>query len=250
MSRWANVHKPGNRQAGFSPAYIVLGLVILGSIGLIGFLVLASQPGTDNALVPLDNPDSNKAAPEPSAPDDGVPDNFSVYADVKLGFSLAYPQAWGDLQPMPGSTAVLELMTPKVNSYSLAEALEVQAQKTADFRVRANDLSVVVRPNSNGGGYDWIVTDKGGGKQLPGKTFAPAPSVIYRSGKTQVYSFLATQDNCTYNTWAFPVKDHFVRLRLPSFCQSGKPGDAEVQAGHKAEFDRQKDLILKSITVQ
>lgn len=247
MLGWSMFRK---RQSGFSPAYIVLGLVIIGSICLIGFLVVASQPGADNALVPLDGPESGTAEPQPTAPDDGVPDNFSTFADAQLGFSLSYPQDWGDLQPKPGSKAVLEMMTPLIKRYSLAGSMEVKVTKLADFRIRANDLNTIVQPVPNGGGYDWIITDKGSGRQAIGKPVTPAPSVIYRSGKTQVYSFLATEANCTYNMWAFPAGANFVRLRLPSFCISSKPGDADVQADHKADFDRQKDLILKSITVQ
>lgn len=245
IRRWA----PFTRQTGSAIAYVIVAIVVLGSVGLIAFLVAMSQPNADNALVPLDSPESGIAEPEPSTPDDGVPDNFTVYSDVKLGFSFAYPQAWGDFVPKAGSKAVLELTSPAIDDYSLADKLEVLVVKTADLRVRANDQNVQVQPVAKGGGYEWIITDKGNSRLAVGKPVTPAPPVIYRSGKAQVYSFLATQSNCTYNMWAFAVKDNFVRLRLPSFCISNKPGDAEVQAGHKADFDKQKEQILQSITV-
>jgi hypothetical protein len=236
-------------QAGFNAAYIVLGLVVLLSAGLIGFLILNSQPAVENGLVPLKNPESGKPAAEAAKPGDGVPEGFKAYTNAQLGFSFAYPSAWGDFTPVAGSSALLELTTPKVAGYSLADSLQLQVETIAKFRIRANDTNTIVQPVANGAGYDWVITDKGSGKQTVGKVLAPAPQVGYRSGKALVYGFSATQGACNYSMWAFAANGNFVRLRLPSFCISNKPGDAEVQAGHKTEFDRQKQQVLQSITV-
>ena len=39
------------------------------------------------------------------------------------------------------------------------------------------------------------------------RPYSPQPSVVYRSGKAQVYGFLLSQANCTYDIWALPVMD-------------------------------------------
>lgn len=240
---------------GFSVVGLFAVLVALGVVGFVGWQIYQSQRSTDalegsGQLVGLPAPKDDKPKTDKPASPDGLPSGFVAYTDAKLGFSFAYPEAWGSLQPVADPATVLNLSTGKVEGYSLADALQVSATKTSSFRIRANDNEVIVMPVPSGGGYEWRVTDRGKDRRaIVNRPLSPAPPVVYRSGKAQVYNFLASNGACTYNMWAFAVQDNFVKLRLPSFCVSPKPGDAEVQVQHKADFDKVKSQILQSITV-
>jgi hypothetical protein len=264
MSGWAVLsgRKPARSRsghAGFSGLTIIIVILVLGVIGFIGWQIFQSQYGSGlilkgtGGLVPVPVPkttvnsgDNNNASP------DGVPDGYSAYSNTNLGFSFVYPDAWGALQPSSDATTVLSLATPKIQKYSLAEALQVQVIKKDTFRIPINDNGAIVAPipSGLGSGYDWNVTNKGkDAAATVGRLYPQQPSVAYQSGKASVYSFLNSSGSCTYTTWVLAVQDNFVKLRLPSFCISSKPGDTDVQAGQKAAFDNIEDTILHSITV-
>jgi hypothetical protein len=202
--------------------------------------------------VPLEDPEKGKVKtqPEETAPD-AAPAGFRTYNNPKLGFSFAYPEAWGELKESAAPGTVLNAETGKVAAYSLSDALQVQAVPAGTFTQQVNELKTMVKPQpNNSGGYEWIVVDKGADKRpILNRPYSPQPSVVYRSGKAQVYSFLLSQANCTYDIWALNVADNFIRLRLPSFCISDKPADFDIQAGHKTQFADEKNKILHSLTV-
>jgi len=243
------------RSAGFSALAAVIIVVVVGIIVVAGVIVAGSNFGGGDGtagLVPLEDPEKGKVKtqPEDTAPD-AAPAGFRTYNNPKLGFSFAYPEAWGELHESADPAAVLTATTDKVAAYSLTDALQVQVVSAAAFTQQINDLKVTVKPQvNNSGGYQWIVADRGTDKRLqPGKPYSPQPPTVYRSGKAQVYGFLLSQSNCTTDTWAFAAADNFVRLRLPAFCISDKPADADIQAGHKTQFADEKNKIMQSITV-
>ncbi len=235
---------------GFSVFYVLGVFVVLGVIVLAGMLAYnAQQPKTNGGLVAIPGPKTTPSSLPPEEPADGPPKGFVAYSNPRIGFSLAYPEAWGDLQPVADEPVELKLATNKIATYSVTDALEIRADKTDKFRLLASSKGVMVAPSPSGGEYVWKVAAKGTDKQLIGKIFNPVPQVVYRSGKTIVYGFSITQDACTHVIWAFAAQDNFVGLRLPSFCISNKPADADVQATQKVDFDNQKSQILQSITV-
>lgn len=240
--------------SGFGAIGIVTVLAVLGIVAFIGWQMYKAQQSStgqeaSGGLVGIPPPAETPTRTEPASSPDGLPRGFTAYSNSQYGFSFAYPQVWGGLQMANDPSAVLSLATNKITAYSLADALQVSVTKTVNFRQRANDAGVVVSPTPNGVAYEWKVVDKGADKSAQlNKTYA-SPPVVYRSGKTQVYSFSLADGACNYTVWAFASGDNFVRLRLPSFCVSSKPGDAEVQAGHKAEFDAIKAQMLPTITV-
>lgn len=239
-------------QRGFSALYLLLIVAVVAIIGFIGWKVVGSSTGSGSAgLVPIEGPETVRVddKPEETNPD-GVPKGYVGYTDAKLGFSFNYPEAWGKLEADGAPGAVLSLKTPNINGYSLADALVVKAVPIDQFRMPYGDKGTLIGPKPLGTSYEFIITDKGQDKAVTvGRTAAQQPPVIYRSGKAVVFNFPASTGNCRFDTWAFTSGANFVTLRLPSFCISDKPADADVQAGHKTDYDAQKQQILNSITV-
>lgn len=236
------------------PAIALLSFAVL-VIGFITWQIISSSSrggvedagGTGN-LVQLGTGDES----DTDAPDepDSLPDGYQEYYSDDLGFSFIYPEAWGKLDDskVPGST--LSVKTAKISSFGLSESLEVEAYETEKFQIAADDAGTVITPKQNSAGqYDWIVTDRGKGKAGVGRPYEPQPKVAYKSGKATVYTFLSSKDNCVYSTQVFPAGENFVKVRLPSFCVSDKPGDESIQADRKASFDVVRDTMLRSITV-
>src|SRR5687767_11606514 len=113
---------------GFSPVALILVIVVAFVIGFIGLLVFSTpREEGSSGLVPLDNPDKGKVKeqPEDVAPD-AAPAGFKTYNNPKLGFSFAYPEAWGELRESADPATVLNLNSDKVAAYSLTGALQVQ----------------------------------------------------------------------------------------------------------------------------
>lgn len=244
---------PKHGSAGFGVVGVLIAVAAVGLVAVVGWLVVSAQrSGGDQSdgLVSIPPPAETPTAVQPPANPDGLPRGFTAYSNAEYGFSFAYPQDWGGLAPAADPATLLNLTTNRISGYSLSNALQVSVIKTVNFRQLVNDKAVVVSPSPSGVNYEWKVVDKANDRTAQlGKTYAPAPPVVYRSGKAQVYSFSLTEGACGYTIWAFASGENFVRLRLPSFCVSSKPGDAEVQANHKAEFDTVKARMLETITV-
>ncbi len=233
---------------GFSALYLVIALVVLGLVVAIGLAVSGGQT-SDSGLVPIQGPVAPTAPPSSPKASDSLPDGFVAYTNAAAGFSFAYPAAWGGLQPVNEPAAVLNLSTAAISGLSLADTLQIRADKKADVQIPIGNKGVTVRPIDDGASFNWIVVERGSDKVAPGKPYAPAPPIAYRSGKAVVYAISGSRDNCTYTTWVFAAQDNIIRLRSPSFCISDKVADADVQASHKAQFDANTRNVLQSITV-
>lgn len=240
--------RQGGSERGAGALAVVIIVVVLGVIGFVAWVAASSQP-SGGALVPIDSPETVKVDDQPDKPAGGAREGVKSYANASLGFSFEYPAAWGDLKAT-GKAGVVNVATPKIGAYSVSDALEVYADKTDAFRTPVNEPGIIVNPRLNNSTYEWIITDRGENKRLQvGRAYTPAPGIIHRSGKTTVYDILYSSGSCTHHAWLVPANGHFVRLRLPSFCLSNKTADADVQAAHKADFDRQTQQLLDSITV-
>lgn len=240
----------GRRQyeSGFSALYLVIGLVVLGLLIAIGVVVSGAQSPT-STLVPIEGPVVPTAPPSAPRTADSLPDGFVAYTNAAVGFTFAYPSTWGGLQPVSEPSAVLKLSTAAISGLSLADALQVRADKKASAQIPIGDKGVTIRPVDNGATFDWVVVNRGTDKVAVGKSYTQSPTVVYRSGKAVVYAMSGSRDNCTFTTWLFASQDNIIQLRLPSFCISDKVADADVQAGHKAQFDTVTKNMLQSITV-
>lgn len=227
---------------------IALTLIFL-TVLFIAWQVSQADRIAGGQLVPFEEPKGKVRVDEnANRPVDAVPEGFTAYANPELSFAFNYPKAWGELKPVE-PVGLLNLATPRVEAYSLADALEVRAQPAAGFKIGVNDAGTTVTPQAKGAGFEWLIADKGTVKSgAVGKPYAPAPSLAYRAGKTVVYRILNSRANCTFDTYAFPVGANFVAIRLPAFCVSDKAADADIQATQKVEFEKQQQLLLRSIT--
>jgi hypothetical protein len=230
-------------------------VAIIGTLVLLTVLFIAWQASQadriagNGELVPFDGPQGTVRVDEnANRPVDAVPDGFGTYSNAELGFTMAFPKSWGELKPT-GEAGLLNLATPSLQAYSLSEAMQVRVRPMAEYRHAANEQGVLIAPQAKGAGYEWLIVDKGSAKTAPvGRPFSPAPSLAKSSGKTVVYRILNGRANCTFVTYAFPAGANFVSVRLPSFCVSDKPADADIQVGHKNDYEKQQSLILQSIT--
>ncbi len=246
LHRYSN-EKPAGMH-GFSAVYLALSIVILGILVVIGLVVAGSQ-GSDEGLVPIEGPKNVRVDEKPVVTGDKLPAGFVAYTNPTIGFSFAFPSVWGALNPVVDETSVLNLATAPLREFSLADSFQVRVDTLEEFQIQINDKGVIVSPKPSGAGYEWVVVDNGTDKISVGKVYTPGPPIVYRSGKATVYAFSASKEACTYTTWVFAVQDGMARLRLPSFCISDKVADSDVQATHKAAFEKIKKDILQSITV-
>lgn len=217
----------------------------------ITFQIIRTSSGSNSGLVQVQPPEPANTAEEPDAAPDSVPTGYKQYSNPEKSFAFVYPESWGDMQDSEDEEAELSVATPAITSYGLSENLQVQVFGKDYIQVPVNNQGVQIAPSlKSTGDYEWKVVDKGKATNTSiGRIYQPEPQVVYESGKASIYSFTRSENGCTYNIWVFPVGESFVKMRLPSFCVSSKPGDAEVQASRKAEFDAAKDVMLKSITV-
>ncbi len=242
--------------SGFSALLLVGAIAVLGILVAVGLVVSNSQTQDSKSLVPIEGPKNvrldNEYTESAATPSTKASEAVIAYSNTPNGFSFAYPSAWGALQPseVDKGAALLNLATTPLQDYSLADNLRVRVDTLADFKIQIGTKGVLVSPTPSGSGYTWTVVDKGSDRITVGKTYPTVPQVVYKSGKAVVYNFPSSRDNCTYATWVFAVQTGMARLRLPAFCISDKAADADVQAEHKADFEKAKAALLRSITVQ
>jgi hypothetical protein len=231
---------PQNRhrynQQGFSPAVLVVLLLVLLVVGAISWKILHSHAPAASATAsssPVKSPAKQTAsATEPPV----LPADYARFTSDQFHFSLGVPRAYGELKEGSSATSY----DPTVEHVFLSSSSN------------ADDTSSAVR------GSLALFVYKAGVRQISSRKYGPMISLKngvwhvtrenasdvdsykvgdeYREfsdgvdspvtrGFGQVYSFDSSDEGCTSRKYAFLSQDRLIQLTMPEFCDASVYGD-------------------------
>jgi|GEM_PF-2429454 len=210
-----------NSQAGFGPLEILIVIIVVCAL-LGGAIFLGMHNQTKQ---PSDQPSTTTGSTTPKTTTPSAKD-YTTYTNTSLGFSFAYPKAWGAITASNNTAAPAIGATPVVTSKSYPfhyGTLNFAIKAKSDYQITGQTHGATYVPvlkNSSYSNYVWKVvsvdpadiTDKVG-------DIYEAPTRVSNSG-VQLYDFNYSDSGVNTKRWSFETKAGFVTLAMPAYGPS------------------------------
>lgn len=224
-------------------------MLILFGIGftLIVVLVIATAPPSSKTSSETDSNSAKTADKKPSSSPENklkdlvkIPDGFRYFSNTQYKFSVAYPDAWGDLltRPLAGSTT-LRASTADVDlpvglsaeGAKLSGPFSISIYPAKEFRFTALPTSPSVALTKKDNKPVWTVVSASAedGQYQIGSVY---PAVrIANPNALALYDFTWSPEGNRQSRWVFEAGDTFIIMTLPSLVGSKVSPVAGAGAG-------------------
>ena len=226
---------------GFSHIFIIFLIVVVGSIGFIGWRVMhpASKPAAAN--VAATQPEKKRAA-LPKIPAARLPSGYIEYKNTADGYTFAYPGSWGELDPAG-------LYSPYVDNQAVGVSwiqgrLAVQATPATDFTIGASKYGATIKPLLQGENISWEVVSVN-----PAETNYSAGDPYTVTSRTnphgiKIYDLTWSDEGATHARRVFKSGGKLVVISLPAILRQYME---QVPVEDMAEYNETARNIADSI---
>ncbi|MEX2514754.1 MAG: hypothetical protein WD335_01320 [Candidatus Paceibacterota bacterium] len=195
-----------NSNAGFAALSIVLfigGIIAASTVGYVGYQVLQEDQPTESMATTSDFYTEDRAATSSSS----VLDFWKTYRNDEHGFSLRYPEIYGDFKDVDGWAHDSEL-----------ESFQTQASGYPNFSVKIHDIDTFAAGADVGGTWPhyYISEEDRWIARSSNATSSPSTgdSVGYTASGHKVYFFETANIPSRKETYAIPVPDQNLMVEL------------------------------------
>ncbi len=243
------IHSSHTRQSGFS-VFLVLGIVVVVAIIGVSLLVSSLRKQADTATRQEQKATQNTHTTKTPSPND-----YATYSSAALGFSFAYPKAWGALTvtgdgsmaPAVGSTTELKNNTD-FPFHQGALTFSINTRSNYSITGQKHGATYVpVLKNTTYNNYVWkvVAVDPADITDKIGDLYSA--TLITSATGAQLYDFNYNDGQANIKRWAFETKAGFVTLAMPAYGPAGGPGGIIPSAADDAAQQAIANTIAKSI---
>lgn len=200
---------------------ILLGIVILGAIGGVGWYVW--HKNTEKPQKEAAQQQSQETSKPPAKAKVAIPDGYVTHTNKERGFSVSYPGDWGPLAeaanpPAPNSVETLQI-DKKIGDALLGGRFRVDIFKNSETKIIANKYGSTVSPVKQGNAYAWkvVAVNPADTQSQIGDTYNVKS--FTNDGGVTVYDMEWSDEGVTYGRWVFERNGYFIEVNLPGIYQ-------------------------------